>query len=336
MDQAILKEISETVLNKTQTFNLIQVANIESGLLSKQRIVKNEEFDSFTRIDSGIPILIPADKTIFEFSKSDIFEINPKKILEVIYNIEKECYVGYRHAFSNNRFISNYKLKNDYLNIFNGLVEQNKQAFNSVKLLKKTFKKVGAFQTRNIPHKGHELIINRMLDLCDHVVINPVLGPKKNGDVNLTSLEEIYAHLINTRYKDKISFMPIYANMFYAGPREAIHHAIMRRELGFDFFSVGRDHAGAEGVYLPEAASETIEYYKGKLGIEIMQHKGAKYCDQCKGVILDGDCRHNSVYLSDISGSDFRNCLKNKIFYPLADEGLQEYVFSRNLDLFEP
>lgn len=314
---------------------MIQAANVASGLLSKQQVERPTEFDRFKDISTGIPILIPADSTVFEFSKSDVFEIDYNKILKVIYGIEFSDYIGFKHAFGSNKFLKDYKLKNNYSKLFKSFVSQNLETLNAIKKLKSKFKKIGAFQTRNIPHLGHELIINKMLELCDHVVINPVLGPKKEGDVNLASLQDIYSYLINNRYKDKISFMPIYANMFYAGPREAIHHALMRKTLGFDLFSVGRDHAGAEGVYLPDAAAKAVDNYKSMLGIEVMQHNGAKYCSRCVKVVLDGDCKHNAVYLSDISGSEFRHCLKKKIFYPLADKSLQEYVFGSNLDLFE-
>ena len=314
---------------------MLQAANVESGLLSNQKVERPTDFENFIDISAGIPILIPAESTVFEFSKSDIFEIDYNEILKVVYGIEFLDYVGFRHAFASNKFIKDYKIKKNYSAKFRHFVSQNLESFHAIEKLQSKFNKIGAFQTRNIPHLGHELIINKMLEFCDHVVINPVLGPKKEGDVNLASLKDIYSHLIKNRYKDKISFMPIYANMFYAGPREAIHHAIMRKTLGFAFFSVGRDHAGAEGVYLPNAASKAIDKYQSMLGIEVMQHNGAKYCSRCAKVVLDGDCKHDVGYLSDISGSEFRDCLKKKHFYPLADKSLQEYVFDSNLDLFE-
>ena len=105
-------------------------------------------------------------------------------------------------------------------------------------------KKVGAFQSRNIPHLGHEKLINKLLEKCDVVIINPVCGVKKKGDVKTEVLKKAYDFLIKYHYGDKLVFAPLYASMFYAGPREALHHAVLREKLGFDYFIVGRDHAG--------------------------------------------------------------------------------------------
>ena len=93
--------------------------------------------------------------------------------------------------------------------------------------LKSKYSTVGAFQTRNIPHFGHEKIIEMMLDHCDHVVVNPIAGPKKTGDVRLENLEILFKDLLANRFNGRVSFKPIYANMFYAGPREAADHAIL-------------------------------------------------------------------------------------------------------------
>ena len=85
-----------------------------------------------------------------------------------------------------------------------------------------------------------------MLNHCDAVVINPIVGPKKPGDVNSEKLKYIYENLLKPKFKNRIFFIPIRANMFYAGPREAIHHCQIREWLGFTHFSVGRDHAGSD------------------------------------------------------------------------------------------
>ena len=98
-------------------------------------------------------------------------------------------------------------------------------------------------------------------------------------------------------------------------------------------FSVGRDHAGAEVFIYPMLLQKPL--ISIKVCLNYMQHNGAKYCSRCAKVVLDGDCKHDVGYLSDISGSEFRDCLKKKHFYPLADKSLQEYVFDSNLDLFE-
>ena len=201
--------------------------------------------------------------------------------------------------------------------------------------IKEKYKIVGAFQTRNIPHFGHEKIIERMLELCDHVVINPVIGPKKSGDVKLEVLEMVYEYLISHKYEHQISFLPIFANMFYAGPNEAIHHAILRQKVGFDLFSVGRDHAGAQAAYLPSLAVEKLVENEKNLNIKIFGHHGAVFCDTCNSAILFGECDHNVKKYKDIAGTQFRLSIKNKEIFSFADKDMQSYLESRNLEVFE-
>jgi len=153
---------------------------------------------------------------------------------------------------------------------------------------------------------------------CDHLVINPVIGPKKIGDVNIDSLRMIYDFLIKYKYDNKVSFQPIFANMFHAGPREAVHHSLLRKSLGFDLFSVGRDHAGAEGAYSPEAAPNLVIELKDTIGIDIIAHQGAALCTSCNEIIIVGECKHGSGKLQDIAGTSFRKCPRERQLFELA------------------
>ena len=75
------------------------------------------------------------------------------------------------------------------------------------------------------------------MKFCDIVIVNPVIGPKKRGDVKPEVLKEIYNFLIKKYYDNNVIYRPVYANMHYAGPREAVHHALIRERLGFDYFA---------------------------------------------------------------------------------------------------
>ena len=129
--------------------------------------------------------------------------------------------------------------------------------------------------------------------------------------------------------------LPVIANMFYAGPREACHHAIIRKNLGFTHFVVGRDHAGAENIFMPELAVKTVKKYEKKIDINILDIKGAAYCLKCKKSIIIGSCNHDNIFLRDISGSDFRKSLKDRKEYKYADIGLQKYMYKYQDKIFE-
>ena len=192
--------------------------------------------------------------------------------------------------------------------------------------LKKKRKIIGAFQTRNIPHLGHEKIIKKLLNECDYVVINPVIGPKKNGDVRPEVLKKVYNFYIKKFFNPKkVFFKPIIANMFYSGPREAIHHALIRQTLGFDKFIVGRDHAGAEGVYKPNAAPEIIKKFRSQLKIKVITHQGSYYCLKCKRVVLKDDCKKTCKFIN-ISGTEFRKKINLKKPFKYARPELNNYL----------
>ena len=125
------------------------------------------------------------------------------------------------------------------------------------------------------------------------------------------------------------------ANMFYAGPREAVHHLRMRKSLGFDLFSVGRDHAGANAVYPPDAAMNVVKGLNCTLGIDVMCHSGAVFCNSCNSVVLSNECAHSDAAKRDISGTEFRECLASKSLFKFADRSLQEHLFAQKIRIFE-
>ena len=281
------------MLQNNQIFSLINAGNVQSGLLSEQLVRSAMDFEKFSAKSCGVPILIPADSALFNFEKRDIFYLSPDKIANLVYDHEDTSYVGFRHAFPKFQFLANFEVKPVHREFVNEIVENNKCVREYVTSLHESYDCVGAFQTRNIPHYGHERIMRKMLEHCDHLVINPVLGPKKSGDVTKECLIEIFQHYFVGKYGGKISFFPILANMYYAGPREAVHHALMRKSVGFDLFTVGRDHAGARGGYAPDAAMKLIKSCTPELGINVLCHQGAIFCKQCDAVLLRGECEHS-------------------------------------------
>ena len=226
-------------------------------------------------------------------------------------------------------------MRDEYIPDLNTIICQTDSVVDHVSHLRRRNKNIGAFQTRNVPHFGHEEIMRRMLDHCDHLVINPVVGPKKIGDATLQCLEDIFSNLYHNQFNGRVTFKPVMSNMFYAGPREAIHHALIRKNLGFDLFSVGRDHAGAGGVYAPDEATKAVKRFRNILDINVFCHSGAVFCTSCDKVILRNECMHTDQFKMDISGTEFRECLNSKKLFEFASTQLQEYLFLQNYKVFE-
>ena len=226
-------------------------------------------------------------------------------------------------------------MRNEFAAEYKYFEEQNLKSVEHVRNLREKFSCVGAFQTRNIPHFGHQKIIQRMLDFCDHLVVNPVLGPKKAGDATIECLNSVFGDFFTSRFGSRISFMPVFSNMYYAGPREAVHHAILRQNMGFTHFSVGRDHAGAENFYNPKAAPKLLAAVKKQLEIDVFCHMGAKYCQACNDFVIVGECCHPEGEMRDVAGSDFRDAILNGQFFEFADKDMQEYVFQHVTNVIE-
>ena len=101
-------------MDKTHFFNLINVGNISSGLLSENFVQSPEDFLNFPIKLKGLPILIAADPAVFEFSSEDVFELSDNEILTKVYNLANKEYVGYQHAFYSNNFLSRFKVKKSF------------------------------------------------------------------------------------------------------------------------------------------------------------------------------------------------------------------------------
>jgi hypothetical protein len=311
---------------------LIDYANLINGdfihqtkILKKKKDLKN----FLEKPENGIPVIFPEKLDYFFYSKlkSDKFSIGKNFYLKHLFRLKRNDYIPEKILIKFGLNFSNIvglKSKNSKKKV-KEIINFNNDSKKKIKNLKKKFPKICAFQTRNIPHLGHEEIIKKLLLKFDHVVVNPVLGPKKEGDINYKMLSAAFDFLIKKKYKKKVSFIPIIANMFYAGPYEALHHANLRKSFGFDYFVIGRDHAGAQNAYRPDHAIKLADKYKNEIEINIVTLNGAYLCDDCKKIVIKGDCKHGSK-LKNISGTDFRKCLISKLNYHYADLEMQKYL----------
>ncbi|MCX5726376.1 MAG: sulfate adenylyltransferase [Candidatus Saganbacteria bacterium] len=180
----------------------------------------------------------------------------------------------------------------------------------------KGWETVVGFQTRNVSHLGHEYVQKTALSLVDGLFINPVIGKKKKGDFKDEVIIETYEALIDNYYLKDRTFMGILEmEMRYAGPREAIFHAIIRKNFGCTHFIVGRDHAGVGSFYPPYAAQEIFSEFPD-IEIEPIFFKSFFYCRKCGGVANEKTCPHDGENIIDFSGTKIREMLLEKKIPP--------------------
>jgi len=175
----------------------------------------------------------------------------------------------------------------------------------------KGWNSVVAFQTRNVPHTGHENLHKTVLGLVDGLYIQPIIGKKKPGDFKDSFILKAYEALLDNYYvKDRVVFSILPTEMRYAGPREAIHHAIMRKNYGCTHLIIGRDHAGVGNFYHPEAAIEIFDKYED-IGIKPITIRGDFfYCRKCEQISSDRTCPHPAEKHIPFSGTKIRGMIK--------------------------
>ena len=171
------------------------------------------------------------------------------------------------------------------------------------------WKKVAGFQTRNVPHRAHEYLQKAALELCDGILLHPLIGWKKKGDYKPETIIQGYETLIKHYYPDKRAVLAaLTTQMRYAGPKEAVFHAIIRKNFGCTHFIVGRDHAGVGGYYDKYAAQNIFDSIED-LGIEILKLSGPYYCKHCGHITTEKTCPHPDNEQIQISGTVIRKML---------------------------
>ena len=175
------------------------------------------------------------------------------------------------------------------------------------------WKTIVGFQTRNIPHRAHEYLHRVALEFVDGLYINPFIGWKKKGDYTpqaiFTGYNYYFKKFINSK---RVCLNLSKMNMRYAGPRESLFHAIIRRNYGCTHFIIGRDHAGVGDFYEKYEAHELASKFEEELNIKIMKLCGPFYCKICDGIVTEKTCNHSKINTFDISGTYIRNILLKK------------------------
>ncbi len=172
---------------------------------------------------------------------------------------------------------------------------------------------VTGFQTRNVPHRAHEYLQRVALEITDGLFIQPLVGRRKIGDYAPEAILAGYRALVEGFFpKDRVVLGILTTAMRYAGPREAVFHAIIRRNYGCTHFVVGRDHAGVGDFYGKYDAHRMTERFDGELGIQILRLAGPFYCRCCDGIATERSCSHEATdpkSVVHIAGTDMRAML---------------------------
>jgi len=260
--------------------------------------------------EAGNPIaLIFENELVGILNLEEKYEFNKQQWAESVFGTKDPKHPGVKEVFSRNEVLLGGPIT---------LLKRPTVPFSKYHLTPKEsrilfkfkgWRTIVGFQTRNAPHIGHEYVQKTALTFVDGIFINPVIGKKKPGDFKDKIILDAYQSLIDHYYlKERAVLVTLLTEMRYAGPKEAIFHAIMRKNYGCTHFIVGRDHAGVGSYYPPFAAQDIFEEFPD-LGIVPLFFRSFSYCKKCKSVVNEKTCPHPAEYHINFSGTQMRKML---------------------------
>ncbi len=343
-----LSSFSKIILDKEQ---IKDVRNIAHGVYSPlEGFLKEKDFKRVVkemRLENGKVWSIPI---VLDISKEEAKKLKDEKevvlinsngdAIAVLKNIE--IYTFSKDFFAQNVFQTQdkkhpgaediYRMQDYLIGGEIGLLEDIREPLpdqnftpqeTREEFQKRGWKTIVAFQTRNVPHRGHEFLQKEELKETDGLLIQPVIGEKKLEDFKDEYIIASYEILIEKHYpegKAMLGILPL--KMRYAGPREAVFHALIRKNFGCTHFIIGRDHAGVGNYYGPFEAQEIFDKFKEEeIGIKIMKFVEVAYCPECEKHVFINTCKHDKL---SFSGTRLRQKIEKK-------EVPEEYIIRKEI-----
>lgn len=275
---------------------------------------KSKEFGKGSRIT----LVGPDNQPVALMTVEDMYGFDPADVAQNVYGTTDQAHPGVAYVHAWQPVLIGGPID---------LIDNSKTPFEHVNLdpwetrvmfKEKGWKTVAGFQTRNAPHRAHEYLQRCALEICDGLFINPIIGRKKTGDFQDHIIIKAYTHMIQNYFpRNSAVFSILPAMMRYAGPREAIQHAIIRKNFGCTHFVVGRDHAGVGDYYGPFDAQkifDTIEDF----GIHILKFDNSFMCSKCGCMATVKTCGHADEFHTGPSGTKIRKLVQAGEMVPEA------------------
>jgi sulfate adenylyltransferase len=324
-------EVSSDIRNDAENIATGVFSPLEGFMIQEDFLNVLKEGRLSNSIPWTIPIVLDAEKEIAKQMKElkdvvlcsggekfgimhveNIYGYNKENVANAVYGTADVNHPGVNRLFNMKEFLVGggveiFHLKeNDEIQKFRMHPSETRS-----EIVRRGWKTVVGFQTRNVPHVAHEMLQKAALNLYDGLFVNPLIGKKKIGDFTDSLIINAYESLIMNYFpKNSVLFSTTHTVMRYAGPREAIHHAIMRKNFGCTHFIVGRDHAGIGNYYPPFAAQEIFNEYPD-LDIIPVIFPSFYFCKKCISYANEKTCPHGVESKEELSGTMIRKMVNS-------------------------
>ena len=263
--------------------------------------------------ESGDVLLKNPDGTgVAVLHVEETFSFDKEKTVQGVYGTNDPSHPGVAQTLSMKDYLVGGKI--DYIQRPNDTeIRKNRLTPTQTResFAKAGWKTICAFQTRNPPHVAHEMLQKTSITTRDGVFVNPIIGKKKSGDFVDEVIVKCYETMIKLYYpENRCQLGTLHTQMKYAGPKEAIHHAIMRQNYGCTHIIIGRDHAGVGKFYDPMAAQKIFGDYP-ELEISPVFFPPFFYCKKCLTYTTPKACPHGNDVKEQISGTALREMIQN-------------------------
>jgi len=256
--------------------------------------------------------LIFDNKKVGNIVVNDIYRIKKKSFCKKIFGTNSTTHPGVKFFLNTKEWFVGGKVSLIKSSCLDEEITELKPSETKKIFKKKKWKTVVGFQTRNIPHKAHEYLHRVALEFVDGLYINPFIGWKKKGDYTPKAISTGYEYYVkNFINSDRVCLNLSRMNMRYAGPRESLFHALIRRNYGCTHFIIGRDHAGVGDFYGAFDAQDIFDSIpEDALIIKIFKADHTAYSKKLNKVVMMRDVDdHSKEDFVILSGTKVREML---------------------------
>ena len=302
--------------------SVVETMHLSSGLVWSMPITLNINDDEANGVEEGDEVAL-ADgegRIVATMTVTDRYAYDKGREAKAVYRTEDGNHPGVAALYRQGSTLlsGEVTLLDDAPNPrpFPGYYYEPKQL--RALFAEKGWKRVVGFQTRNPVHRAHEYIQKSALETVDGLLLNPLVGETKSDDIPAAVRMNSYETILKRYYPRERTVLAVFpAAMRYAGPREAIFHAMCRKNYGCTHFIIGRDHAGVGDYYGTYDAQHIFdEFDEDELGITPLFFEHAFFCLNCGGMATTKTCPHDKENHVFFSGTRVREMLAKGEFPP--------------------